>query len=198
MKKLFSSGLFMPLSIQMNLKMKLSFLLLFMIAFMMRANLSYSQNTKISLEIDNATIAQVIDEIEATTEFKFLYNVKEVATNRRVSLNVKKKKIDFVLNELFNKTNTTYKIENKKVLLFERSVDVLADENSTDAQSQLQIIGTINDSEGVPLIGANVIEKGTTNGTQTDFDGNFTLEVTDANAILVISYIGFLTQEIAL
>ncbi|NNE76876.1 MAG: SusC/RagA family TonB-linked outer membrane protein, partial [Pricia sp.] len=61
---------------------------------------------------------------------------------------------------------------------------------------QSTVTGTVVDSEGVPLPGANVIEKGTTNGTQTDFDGNFSLEVAD-DATLVISYIGFLTQEVA-
>ncbi|WP_425236690.1 SusC/RagA family TonB-linked outer membrane protein [Ulvibacterium sp.] len=66
----------------------------------------------------------------------------------------------------------------------------------TETIFQTAISGTITDSGGVPLPGANVVEKGTTNGTQTDFDGNYTLNV-DANATLVISYLGFQTQEVA-
>ncbi len=61
---------------------------------------------------------------------------------------------------------------------------------------QQQVSGTISDATGVPLAGANILEKGTTNGTQTDFDGNFTLEVGD-DAVLVISYIGFATKEVS-
>lgn len=61
---------------------------------------------------------------------------------------------------------------------------------------QSTVTGTITDDNGVPLPGANIIEKGTTNGTQTDFDGNYSLNV-GANAVLVVSYIGFVTQEIA-
>jgi TonB-linked SusC/RagA family outer membrane protein len=66
----------------------------------------------------------------------------------------------------------------------------------TETIFQNTVSGMITDSGGVPLPGANVVEKGTTNGTQTDFDGNYTLNV-DANATLVISYLGFQTQEVA-
>ena len=62
--------------------------------------------------------------------------------------------------------------------------------------AQQTVSGSVSDSEGVPLPGASVLEKGTTNGTQSDFDGNFTLDVSGSNAVLVISYIGFATQEI--
>ena len=60
------------------------------------------------------------------------------------------------------------------------------------------VSGTVTDSKGVPLAGASVLEKGTTNGTQTDFDGNFTLGLSNGNASLVASYIGFATKELAL
>ncbi len=65
----------------------------------------------------------------------------------------------------------------------------------TNNPIQSTVTGTVVDSEGIPLPGANVLEKGTTNGTQTDFDGNYTLEVEDG-ATLVISYIGFMRQEV--
>ncbi|MGS2740361.1 SusC/RagA family TonB-linked outer membrane protein [Sinomicrobium sp. M5D2P17] len=61
---------------------------------------------------------------------------------------------------------------------------------------QVEVNGTVTDTEGIPVAGASVLEKGTSNGTQTDFDGNFSLEVTDENAVLVISYIGLTTREI--
>lgn len=66
---------------------------------------------------------------------------------------------------------------------------------SAVAQQTKKITGVITDATGEPVIGANVVEKGTTNGTITDFDGNYTLEVS-SNAVLVVSYIGYLSQEI--
>ena len=62
--------------------------------------------------------------------------------------------------------------------------------------TQNTINGTVSDKNGVPLPGANILEKGTTNGTQTDFEGNFSIDVADENASLVISYVGFNTAEI--
>src|SRR5680860_613699 len=58
------------------------------------------------------------------------------------------------------------------------------------------ITGTVTDAQGIPLAGASVLEKGTTNGTQSDFDGNFSIGVSGSNALLVFSYIGFATQKI--
>ena len=65
------------------------------------------------------------------------------------------------------------------------------------AQTQTLIIkGIVSDASGIPLLGATVIEKGTTNGVQTDFDGKFSLTVTDSESLIVISYLGYITQEI--
>ncbi|MDG1912062.1 MAG: carboxypeptidase-like regulatory domain-containing protein, partial [Flavobacteriaceae bacterium] len=61
---------------------------------------------------------------------------------------------------------------------------------------QKTISGAITDDDGMPLPGANIVEKGTSNGVQTDFDGNFTINVSDENAVLVVSFVGFLNQEI--
>ncbi|MDY7395008.1 TonB-dependent receptor [Aureibaculum sp. 2210JD6-5] len=67
---------------------------------------------------------------------------------------------------------------------------------TTSILAQNEVKGTVNDASGQPLPGANILEKGTKNGTQTDFDGKFSLNVTNGDAILVISYLGFLTQEV--
>ncbi|KVV14795.1 TonB-dependent receptor [Flavobacterium sp. TAB 87] len=62
---------------------------------------------------------------------------------------------------------------------------------------QNQVKGTVTDSNGAPIPGANILEKGTTNGVQTDFDGNFVLSVSNNNAVLVVSYVGFTSKEIS-
>jgi len=116
---------------KLDLKMKISFLFLFAAAFMMRANSSYSQNTKVSLDFENVTVAEVIDEIEAATKFKFLFNVKEVNLERNVSINVKKERIKRVLNILFFDTRTSFEIDNRKILLFKNKSVITTDEKSS-------------------------------------------------------------------
>ena len=68
--------------------------------------------------------------------------------------------------------------------------------NAQIVQQSITVKGVVKDKTGEPIIGANVLEKGTTNGIITDFDGNFTLEVANANSVLVFSYIGYQSQEI--
>ncbi|WP_149304666.1 SusC/RagA family TonB-linked outer membrane protein [Pareuzebyella sediminis] len=68
--------------------------------------------------------------------------------------------------------------------------------NTTLSIQDFSVKGTVLDNNGQPLPGASIVEKGTTNGTQTDFDGNYEIEVSNGNAVLIISYVGFATQEI--
>lgn len=179
-----------------DLKMKLSLLFFLTISFLMQAN-SYSQKTKISIEKENSTVREVLDEIENLSEFKFLFKTNIVDLNRKVTIHLQKVPVNQVLDDLFKETNISYEIDDRKILLkknIKSDVDNIED-RKVDLFQQ-QITGTINDSEDSPLPGASIIEKGTTNGTQSDFDGNFVLEVSNENAILVISYIGFANKEI--
>ncbi len=183
--------------LKLDLKMKLTMLLMISAMFSIQAN-SYSQATKLSLDMKNVTVGAVIDEIEAQTEFNFLFNTKVVDLERVVSLKIRKQTIDKILIALFQGTSTTYEIENRKILLFEAAGDEDPDQGAgkEEAQNQaLQVSGTVNDDLG-PLPGASIVVKGTTTGTTTDFDGNYTLEVPDSGAILVFSYIGYTTLEI--
>lgn len=113
-----------------------------------------------------------------------------------VSINYRKQTIDKILFNLFNGTDTDFEIDNRKVLLFKRQK--IGEVPTTTIQEEVQTIinGTVKDLGGVPVPGANIVEKGTTNGAQTDFDGNFYLEPQGENPVLVISYVGFATQEI--
>ncbi|WP_169514973.1 SusC/RagA family TonB-linked outer membrane protein [Arenibacter latericius] len=90
-------------------------------------------------------------------------------------------------------------ISNRSIVFTELNNDILIAEDSVSTSKQVQEIivnGTIQDESGLPLPGASVVEKGTTNGTQSDFDGNFTLKINNENAVLVVSYIGFATKEV--
>ncbi|WP_396635568.1 TonB-dependent receptor [Maribacter sp. R77961] len=174
--------------------MKISVILLLTSIFALQANDSYSQHTKVTLDLNNITIERLIDEIEDKTEFRFLYLIEDVNLNRVVTVKAKKEKVNTILDQVFGGTQTTYQIYDRQITLVKRKVPVV--EKLAKVKVQSAVSGTILDENGQPLPGANIVEKGTTNGTQTDFDGNFTLEVANADAVLVISYIGYATQEV--
>ncbi len=177
-----------------DLKMKLTIFLAIVSLFQLKANSTYSQSTKISLDMDNVTLNNVIREIESLSEFKFLYNLNDVDLNKVVSVKTKKKRIKTILSTLFSNTNIEFEVYNKQIVLKKKNETSFVQLDTNPFQTS--IIGTVTDSKGNPLPGASIVEKGTTNGTQSDFDGNFSLEVTDNEAILVISYLGFTTKEV--
>ncbi len=200
MKKLPKSVGALPWRLKYALKTKLSLLFFVTISFVMRANSFYAQKTKISMDLDDVMVKEVIDEIETTTEFKFLFNTKTVNLDRKVSIKVKKANINEVLELLFKNVDVTYEIDNRKILLKRK---VIVDDGAIIESPILQVLmiqnqvnGTVTDATGQPLSGANIVEKGTTNGVTADFDGNFVIGVADENATLIVSYLGFSSLEI--
>lgn len=112
--------------------------------------------------------------------------------DQKININASDANIQTVLNEIQRQTSIHYVIkENNQIVL---SAGVTSDKMQQVGDSRI-IKGTILDATGMPVIGTNVMVKGTTNGTITDMDGKFSLEV-DKNAILVVSYIGYANQEI--
>jgi TonB-linked SusC/RagA family outer membrane protein len=149
----------------------------------------YAQTASLSIDMSAKPIAQVLEKIEEQTDFHFFYNSKLLDMERKVSVKVKDKDIFSVLNQLFAGTNVRYRVIDKDIIL-------TVNEIAGTAQNSRRITGTVTDSNGEPIIGANIVEKGTTNGTITDFQGQYSLEVSN-NATLTISYIGFISKEIA-
>ncbi|SCD19175.1 SusC/RagA family [Proteiniphilum saccharofermentans] len=154
---------------------------------------SYSQATTLSLKLKNRTVREVFTEIEKHSEYIFLYNRDTLDPERVVSINVKEETISEVLDKLFAGTDNIYKVSDRQVYISKAPKQ----ENFTKEiqQQKRQVSGKVTDENGEPVIGANIMEKGTTNGTVTDIDGNFTLEV-DENSSLQISYIGYLSVNI--
>ncbi|SDM23847.1 SusC/RagA family TonB-linked outer membrane protein [Kriegella aquimaris] len=181
-----------------GLKMKLTTILLIVSLFKIQAN-TYSQNTKITLNLKNVSLEEVFNEIEAKTEFRFLYNNEEVDPDRKVSINVSKKRIAIVLREIFQNTSIDYKVfDNRQIVLSDvKENSTIPDSNIKVGKTvQNQVTGTVTDEDGVPLPGVNVVEKGTSNGASTDFDGNYVITVSDT-ATLVFSSLGYTTKELA-
>ena len=171
--------------------MRLTAIMLFVCIGLAYASESYSQSATLSLNVNNKTVQDVLDEIEKQSDFHFFYNNKQVNTNRVVSIKSNKKNVFNVLEQLFNGTDISYKVLDKSIILSPK--EVLSE--AKVQQSIKNISGTITDAKGEPIIGANVVEKGSTNGTITDIDGKFSLSVPN-KAVLVISYIGYAGKEI--
>ena len=175
------------------MRMRITSVLLAGFLFQAHAETSYSQSARISIEMNNVTVEEVLNEIEAKSEFYFLYNNKLINVDRRVSVDVDAENIESVLQNLFKGTDVVYRIADKQIVLSRKD---LAQNTIVDGIQQSKVVtGTVVDPTGMPVIGANIMVKGTTNGTITDMDGNFSLEA-DKDAILVVSYIGFANQEI--
>lgn len=154
---------------------------------------TYAQTATVNVSAKNATLESVLKQIEKQSEFLFFYNLEEINKNEKISINKKNANIQEVLDAIAAKTGLKYTIKDRHIVLTSddetKSVSSVAIVNQTR-----KVTGTVNDAFG-PVAGANVIQKGTTNGTTTDMDGNFSIEVPE-NAILQISFIGYLQQDI--
>ena len=171
--------------------MKISLFILFACVFQMVAVNSEAQNTIIKLETDVLSIGQLISQIEKQTDYLIVFRNREVDTERAITVHKKSGKIISYLDEAFKGTDISYEFDNKYILLLKNKS---TDKSELINQQTRKITGTVTDSNGEPIIGANVVIKGTTTGTVTDFNGKYTLEVPQG-AVLQISYIGYLTKE---
>lgn len=170
--------------------MKITVVALFAFVFALLATQASSQNVKVSIRANQLSTKEVIAEIEKQTEYLFVYNKNEINVDRLVSLDVSNKPVSDVLLQLFDQTAVKYKLVGKNISLIKRSA-----ETKVALQKVKVITGVVVDQAGEPIIGANVVEKGTTNGTMTDIDGHFSLETHD-KSILLVTFIGYASKEI--
>ncbi|WP_172435814.1 TonB-dependent receptor [Sediminicola luteus] len=181
--------------------MRLTLFLLFIALFKTNAN-SYSQRTKVSMDLNNVTVSEVFDTLTETTDFKLLYMNDEIDLNRKVSVKVKKERVEKVLYLVFADTPIAYEVVDKQIILRHdprkgiKKASVLPAILEDALAFQERVSGTVKDENGVPLMGATVVEKGTNNGTTTDFDGRFSINVTQG-ATLEVSYVGYKKKEVA-
>jgi TonB-dependent SusC/RagA subfamily outer membrane receptor len=151
---------------------------------------TYSQKTKLSISFSDAELIDVLDTIEAESEFFFLYNEKLLDIERKVNVNANNQLIDVILDSLFAGTDTKYTILDRKIIL---APNFLTD---IPQVQQIRISGTVIDETGKALPGVTVKVKGTTLGTLTDSNGAYSIENVPAGATLVFSFIGMITKEI--
>ena len=167
--------------------MKLALILLTVMLLKVSATESYAQNKRINLNMANSTVKEVLKGIESRSEFTFYYNDKVINANKRVTVNAEDKNISEILALILPECD--FRIYNKNIIITEKKT-----EETNVAQQGKQITGVILDAFG-PVVGANIVEKGTMNGVISDSEGRFVLNVAPG-ATLIVSYIGYVSQEI--
>jgi len=165
--------------------MRLSVFLLFISIFQVSATV-YSQVTKLSISQENATITEIFEEIEKQSEFKFLYRKDHIDVNRKINIIVKNHRVEDIMDEILSLYDNVY------YTVLEDNLIVI-----TPQQQTHKVTGTVTSaSTGETLPGVTILVKGTEIGTITGMDGKYSIEVPDANSVLVFSYVGYITQEI--
>ena len=172
--------------------MRLSTLGLFACAFATYAANMDAQTAKVNITNSRMTIGAFIEQVEQETGYMFVYNKREVDANRMVLLKAGSSSVADCLNRVFDGSGITYVFDDDYIVLTKRGDKQVL---SIAQQVGKNITGVIVDETGLPIIGANIVEKGTTNGTVTDMDGKFSINVSSDNAILVVSYIGYVDQQ---
>ena len=149
-----------------------------------------AQSQKVSLDFKNERVEKVLASIKSQTGMSLVFSDQLVDVNRKVTMQLKDVTLKEALTRLLSGTDLTFEIRNNKIYFIEKKAV------SRPGSKKKRVMGVVKDVMGEPLIGANVVEKGrSTNGVITDFNGKFTLEV-DESASLVVSYIGYLAQDI--
>jgi len=171
--------------------MRLTSYLVLLTIFQAVAGNSYSQNTRLSFKMNDAKVKEVLNVIEEKSEFYFLFNSKLVDVDRKVDINVSNQQVDKILNNLFAGYNVGYTVMDRQIIIQPGSI---TDEST--AQQTKSLSGKITDSSGASLPGVSVVVKGTTNGTITDSNGNYSISSVPENATMQFSFLGMKMQEV--
>ncbi len=185
--------------------MKITLFFLFFGFMVSYAADSYSQETKLSLNLKSTTIREVCKEIEEKSDYKFVFagNANEVI-NKRVNVTVNSQNISEILDHILSGTELSYRILDNQVAIYHdaskstaRDAEAIVANRIVQQANTQQISGVVTDVDGEPIIGANISIPGTTVGTVTDIDGRYSLTVPRGSE-LHFSYIGYVTQIITI
>lgn len=181
--------------------MKISLFFCCVIVFAANPNKGFPQNKDITFSKErDLTLKQALKIIHKQTDYRFVYDNRAIETTRVVTVKKGVIKTKDLLSMYFEDADLTYEFQGEGTIVVKRKSQV-SEESKKEPDNQYeqtQISGTVTDSSGQPLPGASVVEKATTNGVQTDFDGNFSITMSGDTGILVVSYVGFRAKEIVL
>lgn len=172
--------------------MKVTTLLFFLALLHVSAN-SFSQ-TRLNLKFEKETLEGVFSKIEANTDYSIFYKNDLVQNSKEITGEYKDASVNEILDQILKASNLSYTIKGKLIMIVPISEPA---KGNNDQQQQKSVTGKVTDSTGGPLPGVSVVVKGTTTGTITDFDGNYTLANVPTAGTLVFSFVGMKSQEVA-
>ncbi len=183
---------------KLALAMKLCIIILLVTAANVMANTGYSQSTKLSMNLKQTSLGEVIQQIENSTEFIFVYYDNIVDLDRKVTVNVKDATVDKILDQIFEASDNDYKIFDRQIVITKKDTPKSAGttEPAETKDDQNPVSGKVVDGKNQPVPGVSVIITGTTHGTVTNIDGVYTITNVPDNAKLKFSFVGMKTQEI--
>lgn len=170
--------------------MKLSILIFIMSLGHLFASKTYSQQTPITIHLNNVSIKNILSNIEKDSDYRFVYSNELIDVNRKMDLNVKNLEISNILDKLFAGYNVNHKVHDKQIIL---SPTKLTKKISISQQAET-ITGTVKDASG-SILGVSIIIKGTTTGIVSDFDGMYSIKASKGD-VLIYSHIGYTSQEV--
>lgn len=188
--------------------MKMSFQQILFVIFFCGISLAHSSkaqdvlNQPLTLDANGMEIKKVLNLIEKQAKVRFIYSSSAINITQKVKIKVSNQRLDLVLKELLKPISIEYEVIDNRILLknSKNEQSVLPNEEqqliAVIEPTQLPISGTIKDEKGVTMAGVSILIKGTSRGTTTDANGNFKIEVPDKNTNLIISYVGYLSQQI--
>jgi TonB-linked SusC/RagA family outer membrane protein len=168
--------------------MKLLTFFLIIGAFQLTALNGYAQTKKLNLKIENSRLSEVFKAIEENSDFTIFYKSDDLELTPAVSLEVENELVTDALDKALSNTGLTYKIQDKVIV-------ILSEERMRQQQEGRTVAGVVTDTSGDPVPGVNVFVKGTTAGTITDANGEYSIEVKRGD-VLVFSFIGFESNEV--
>ncbi|MDQ2657489.1 MAG: SusC/RagA family TonB-linked outer membrane protein, partial [Bacteroidota bacterium] len=150
---------------------------------------------KVTLQLENTKVRDVLTRLETQAGVSFTYRPRIIRNIGNITLNVSELRLEEILSQVFD-NSLEYEVVGKQIILKEIPLPAKGSFVATATFQGVQVNGVVNDDQGQPVPGVNVIEKGTTNGTATDVDGRYSLLVSGNDAVLVFSFIGYMTQEV--
>ncbi len=169
--------------------MRLTLFAIFVSVVQVFATNAYSQQTRLSLNLRKTTIRNVLKHIEDQTDYFFIYNARTVDVDKTINGEFDDKSVSEILDKIFGGTDIIYKIDKRQIAISTNlGVDFV--------DQTVSVLGRVMDQSGEPLPGVTVLVKGTTQGTISDFEGNYTIENVPIGGVLVFSFVGMRSQEV--
>ncbi len=189
MKKRIIKYPFLKISMTDFLKMK--FCILMCLFSILPASASAANQEKLAFSLENVSFDEVLAVIKDRTDYKFLYKNEDIDNKRKISIAANNETVEEILIRLLENPPMTFKFIGKQIVLSKKDTAPVK-----RAEQDREVTGNVKDAGGMPLPGATVIVEGTKIGVQTDFDGNFTINVPTGENTLVVNFLGFITQKV--